>query len=85
MVRLTLFHNALDGCKRLQVIYPASRPIQSIIAQLDYLIALETGQCSDRTRLKDINIGVLAAREVEDMDMQVAELLHTVSAEARRM
>lgn len=85
MERLSLFQKALDACKQLQSLYPAVVTIQSIINQLEYLIALESGRSTDRSRLKDIVIGVQAAREIEPLGLGVAELLYEVDGEARRM
>jgi hypothetical protein len=85
MTRLERFQTALDRCARLLAQYPQSRALVSIMEQLRYLIGVESGAVSDRSRIRSINIGVLAAREVEDMDQEVAELLHSISAEARGM
>ena len=59
--------------------------IASIVRQLDYLIALESGQSTDRSRLKDVVLGVQAAREIEALDERCAETLHEVSARVRAM
>jgi hypothetical protein len=83
--RLALFQEALEGCRRFAKTYPTPWVTHSMIAQIEYLIGLETGQSSDRSRLKGINIGILAIKEVEDSDRQLADLLCAVSAEARRM
>jgi hypothetical protein len=85
MTRLERFQSALDHCARLLKQYPNSRALESIMEQLRYLIGVESGSVSDRSRLRAINIGVLAAREVEDMDNKVAEALHSVAAEVRQM
>ncbi len=83
--RLELLEHAKTACGGLLAERPGNPAIESIMSQLDYLIALEEGTSSDRTRLKDITIGVLAAREIELLDMDIAEILHAVAGEARRM
>ena len=83
--RLELFEQARTACGKLLAEWPGKRAIQLIISQLEYLIALEEGTSSDRTRLKDLTIGVLAFREIEPLSMEIAELLGTVADEARSM
>lgn len=83
--RLKLFQRALDACTKLQDKYPEGLGLASTVKQIEYLISLETGQSRDRSRLKDIVIGVHAAKEIEPLDMEAAELLHAVATEAWRM
>ena len=85
MNRLVVFESALAAALSIEPLYDWSAPLKSAIAQLRYLIDLETGKTTDRSRLADINIGVIAAREIEDMDQGVAEAIHFASAEARKM
>ena len=85
MNRIELFKESLLAVKRLEERYPLSDPLRSVTAQIEYLIGLESGASSDTSKLKDINIGLVAARMIEDMDMNVADKLHLVSAEARSM
>jgi hypothetical protein len=85
MNRLQHFQSALDHCARLLKQYPNSRALESIMEQLRYLVGVESGSVSDRSRIRTINIGVLAAREVEDMDEEAARVLHSVAAEVRKM
>ena len=75
MNRIELFNTAKRDCEQLEARYPECRALQSIKAQLDYLISLESGSNKDRSRIKDIIIGVLAAREIEPRDIALAELL----------
>ena len=85
MKRMELFENAAAQCKQLLDKHPDNQAIVSIISQLDYLVAVESGKNPDRTRLKDIVIGILAAREIEPLDMTLAEMLYSADVEARRM
>lgn len=50
-------------CRELIAKYPESVALLSVAKQINYLIGLEQGVQSDRSRLKDITIGVLTARE----------------------
>lgn len=59
--------------------------LESIHHQLQYLADLVEGRRQDRERLKDIIIGVLAAREIETLDAKYADLLHQVSGEVEKM
>ena len=85
MDRIQLFQEALDACVQLQQRYGQRAMIESIVRQLQYLVSLATGQNRDRSRLKDIVIGTLAAKEVEHLDLQCARLLYDADSEARRM
>jgi hypothetical protein len=83
--RLKLFEHALEECRRLLVQYPGNGALQSIQKQLEYLIGLESGAHADRTRLREIIIGVQTAREIEPLDEGVAEVFYKVASEAGRM
>lgn len=83
--RIRLFRDAQIKCVDLSIKYPHSLALQSINKQLEYLINIETGTITDRTQLKNIIIGVLAAREVEPLDEDLAEILYKVSGEVSRM
>lgn len=85
MTHIELFRNALAKVRLLKEQYPSSRALESVIEQLEYLIGIESGARIDRSKLRSINIGVIAAREIEDMNMQTAEELHAVSAVARQL
>lgn len=49
---------------------------QSIQVQLVYLLSVLKGTEPDRSRLKQINFGVYAAKEFEDSDPEFAQALH---------
>lgn len=85
MNRLNLFKAATESVERLSLTYPNSVALRSVMEQLRYLIEVETGISKDTSKLGQINIGVLAAKEVEDMDAGVAEELYVVSAEVKKM
>ena len=65
--------------------YPDEQPLKSVENQLLYLIDLEEGRRQDRNLLARINLGLIAVREIEDLDLPFAELLHKVSAQADQM
>lgn len=83
--RLSTLQSALAACDRLLAQYPENNTLQSINAQLKYLISIASGDESDRSRLKEIIIGVLTAREIESLDEDAAELFYQAADEARRM
>lgn len=85
MNRDELLEKAANDTKALLAKYPENPAIKSILSQIYYLIGLNSGTSYDRSRLKDITIGILAAREVEPLDMTVAETLYAVAAEANWM
>jgi Tsi6 len=51
----------------------------SIKNQLIFIAELEEGKRTDVGRVKDIILGVQAAREIEDRDAEFAERLHEIS------
>ena len=85
MNRLNLFRTANESAERLLLTYPDSVALKSVMAQLRYLIDVEAGVSEDTSKLGQINIGVLAAKEIEDMDAGVAEELYAVTAEVKKM
>ena len=81
--RIALFQEAR---RRVQALVATHDRVsfRSILDQLDYLLALEQGARHDRDKLARLTIGRLAAREVAEWDeLELAELLHEVSAVAR--
>ena len=84
MTRSELFHHARARCQQL-LGRRRERPLESVAAQLNYLIDLVEGRTDDRSRLKKINLGVLAARGIEDLDSEFADILHSVSGQADAM
>jgi hypothetical protein len=85
VTRLEIFEEALASTKCLREKHPCDAAIQSIIKQLEYLVQLADGKESDATRLKDIIITILAVREIEPLDMSVANQLYRVVEEVESM
>lgn len=83
--RLLLFEKGREAIAELERQWPTLYYLPSFRAQVDYLEAVEVGSEPDRTRLKDINIGVITAKDIEDRDVQAAAVLHEISATARAM
>jgi hypothetical protein len=73
---------ALDRTEQRMVERPDLTPLVSIQKQLEYLIKFNKGQI-DGCRLKDINVGLVAVREIENWDDTLAGLLHEISSEVR--
>jgi hypothetical protein len=55
---------------------PSFGMYQSIQSQLIYLLSILKGTEPDRSRLKQINFGVYAAKEFEDSDPEFAKALY---------
>ena len=81
MDRIDIFLKAKAETENLQVRYPADPSIESVLKQLSFLIELQRGERSDAIRLNDIIIGVLALKEIEPLDPDVAEILYSVAEE----
>lgn len=84
MTELAALIDAAEDVKRLRAQYHESVALKSIAEQLDYLIGIERGIVTDRSKLAAINIGAIAARNVEDMDAGVAEKLQKLDADVAR-
>jgi Tsi6 len=69
---------ALNECKRKIRKDPDFQPLRSVEKQIQYLVDIEEDKNKDRSRLGEIIVGVYAAREFEDRDMEFAKLLYKV-------
>lgn len=83
--RLDLLVDGQEKCLQLLMRYPRNSALTSVARQIEYLIALEKGELSDRSRLKDINIGVLTAREIEPLDDVASETFYQIASESKAM
>jgi hypothetical protein len=68
--------NALAVTGSRLAVMPSFGIYQSIQFQLNYLLGVLRGTEVDRSRLKEINFGVYAAKEFEDSDPELAQALH---------
>lgn len=82
--RVVMFESALRRAQQLALAKPGFTPVVSIIRQLEYLRDVENGD-QPPGRLGEINIGLLAAREIEGLDDVLADDLHRCAAEVRKM
>jgi hypothetical protein len=85
MNRQQLLALGRQKCSVLLGQYPSSIALLSVSRQIDYLIGVEDGSIPDRSRLKDITIGVVTAREIEPLDDDAAETFYQIASEAKRM
>jgi hypothetical protein len=85
MNRITLFKKTLELCRERLKQSPTPQPLRSIEKQLEYLIDLEEGRRSDVERMADLNLGLLAARELEPHDMELANLIYNVTEAVKQM
>lgn len=84
MNRIELFQNALSASEDALARAPYMFTLNAVISQLEYLIDLERGE-GDPGKLGTINLGAIAARDIDTFDANLANLLHDASAEARKM
>lgn len=85
MSRLELFTTARERARAVLEANPFLFPLESVIAQLDYLIAVEEGTAADLGPLQTMDLGQISARDIEPVDRDLANMLHSISAEVRRM
>jgi hypothetical protein len=83
--RLDKFRSALESLEALRLDYQWSKPLCSAIDQLKYLIDFELKKTTDSSRLRTINIGIIAAREIEDMDILTADKIYVACEEVSKM
>lgn len=71
---------APDVLKRLEALLatrPGTRPIEAIRDQLAYALELvKSGTPLDEEQVKQLSIGALAARHVEDADLDLAQAIY---------
>ncbi|NHZ93945.1 hypothetical protein F2P45_33870 [Massilia sp. CCM 8733] len=85
MSRQQLLELGRQKCSALLDKYPSSTALLSVLRQIEYLIGLDNGTITDRSRLKEIIIGVLTAREIEPLDDDAAETFYQIASEAKQM
>jgi hypothetical protein len=85
MNRVDLFRKAIVECLGLQRRYASCPALISIEKQLRYLLDIELGLRADRELLNSITIGLIAAREIEPLDLDVATTLYDVASEVHLM
>lgn len=83
--RIELFNRGLALCKKYKEQYPGDPVFESIENQIVYLVNIEKGTQKDRTKLKEIVLGVLAAREVESLDSTFAQVLYDIDSKVKLM
>ena len=76
MTKIEIFQQALDRCRKIGQPVPDNPLLKSAQIQLSYLIDLEMGKRQDRERLSDINIGLIAVREIEGIDDNLANWIY---------
>lgn len=78
MTPIATIEKALADSIKLSAEYPNFQPLESVMVQLQYLKGVLDGDVEDRSRLKEIIIGIYAAREFEERDMEFANTLYDV-------
>lgn len=82
---IAIFNKALVGLNKLVGEFPSNILVKSIKLQLKYLIDLEEGKEKDRSRLPEINLGLITVREIEGKDDELANILYEVNSIAKAM
>lgn len=73
----------IDRTRALKAKLGTNPMLDSVIEQLTYLLSLADGTSTDESRLKNINIGLIAVREVEGADDALANMLHELAQDVR--
>src|SRR5690349_13347475 len=82
--RLEFFNGVKSACDKKIAFHGRNSFWQYLSDNLQYLIDLEQGTTSDRSRLKDIHIGGVAVHEIHGED-ELTEQLCAVQAEIDHM
>jgi hypothetical protein len=83
--REEVFDRAEAAVAKLERQWPALSYLPSFRQQIAYLRAVERGDEANRSRLDEINIGVITAKDIEDRDADVAASLYDRASVARTM
>jgi hypothetical protein len=75
MDKLGTVETALQECETLMRQNPSAGPFDYVAVQLRYLLNLLKEESNDKSRLKDINIGLIAIREFETRFPEFADRL----------
>lgn len=76
---------ALRLCHERQQVFPTLAILDSIEKQLVYVRAILRGEIKDRSRMRDVNVGVYAVREFDESDPEFAKVLKKVHYIADKM
>ena len=75
MTRRALVERSVARCAALERRYPGLEPVESLARQLAYLLDREEGRTVDCSGIERLTIRVIAAREIEPRDPELADLL----------
>lgn len=70
---------ALRECDSLKQQHPRCPALNYVAVQMRYLLELLNGEPSDKSRLKDVNVGLIALREFDTRFPEFADQLMTVA------
>jgi hypothetical protein len=85
MDRIKLFSDARARCSIYLESEPGGWLWPTLIEQIDYLMDLERQLQTDRDKLPNVCIGPLAAKNIEDRDQELCQILYNVQEEADKM
>ena len=83
-MRIAVLQQALAQTWQQQSLHPKWSILESIAAQLAYLVALESGTTQDASRLQEVTLGVHAIGKLDDQSPGYAEFIHAAAAASRK-
>lgn len=83
--KIATLNKALAKLDKFTEKFPSDILVKSIEFQLKYLIDLKEGREKDRSRLNEINLGLIAVIEIEGKDDDLADILYEVNSIAKTM
>lgn len=83
--KITILDEALVKLNKFVENFSDNIFAESIKFQLKYLIDLEKGREKDRSNLSEINLGLIAVREIEGKDDDLADILYEVNSIVKAM
>lgn len=84
--RLEMYRTALGQVEEYDLRFPGEPALASVASQLRYLISLEQGEQTDRSRLKELTLGRLAVYELSNIiSDDLSKLLCDISGGVKRL
>jgi hypothetical protein len=74
MIRVEYIQETLHECRLLQR-NNSGAPFENVAVQLEYILKVLKGEQMDKSKLKDINIGLIAIREFDTRFPEFADRL----------
>ncbi len=83
--RKQLIEKALFKSREVKLKFPTYFFWDTLERQLEYLLDLAENKTCDKSKLKNMTIGILTVREIEGLDEELSDSLYQVADMAEKM